>query len=383
MTILVSVFGFAGRFAGDLLTSALGWASSLLFGRVPRSHQVFLVLMMAGSFLWLVLLLALVLPIVNSTLLAATPHPPFVDQVWLAAVLLLGVILLPLGVGLAGYLVPSQGERPQGAAILVEIARGYLLAPLIGALLIFLAGVGITRKVRSKRHGWADAHIPIVVKPGGYDRMVADLRDALVEVGFAATAEDAPWVLTLPAQLLIRVAGGNVRQLRPDRLITFSAPDLNVGVYPSDIAISGATPERTRARAAILSRLTWTSAHLTISAESQEIEDELARLGIAGRATGGRLAADASARFAAIDERLMVLAVPTDEWDILFRLRLQVERDLLAGRRHEPVAPGPVPGPDVIEAAAGSARGTARSDALRPGGVRADPLAAPVAGSRR
>ena len=123
MTILVSVFGFAGRFAGDLLTSALGWASSLRFGRVPRSHQVFLVFMMAGSFLWLVLLLALVLPIVSGTLLAATPHPPFVDHAWLAAVLLLGVILVPLGVGRAGYLVPSQGERPQGAAILVEIAR--------------------------------------------------------------------------------------------------------------------------------------------------------------------------------------------------------------------------------------------------------------------
>jgi hypothetical protein len=217
-----------------------------------------------------------------------------------------------------------------------------------------------------------------VVKPGGYDRMVADLRDALVDVGFAATPEDAPWVLTLPAQLLTRVAGNNVRQLRPDRLITLSAPDLNVGVYPSDIAISGAAPERTRARAAILSRLTWTAAHLTMSAESQQIEDELAGLGIAGGATGGRLAADAGARFAAIDERLMVLAVPTDEWDILFRLRLQVERDLLAGRRHELVAPGPVPGPDVVDAAAGSARGTARSDRraasifsehpMRPGG---------------
>ena len=217
-----------------------------------------------------------------------------------------------------------------------------------------------------------------MVKPGGYDRMVADLRDALVEVGFAATAEDAPWVLTMPAQLLTRVAGSNVRQLRPDRLITLSAPDLNVGVYPSDVAISGAAAERTRARAAILSRLTWSSAHLTMSAEGQEIEDELARLGIAGGATGGRLAADASARFAAIDDRLMVLAVPTDEWDILFRLRLQVERDLLAGRRHELVAPGPVPGPDVVDAAAGSARGTARSDRraasifsehpMRPGG---------------
>src|SRR5664280_443904 len=353
MTILVSVFGFAGRFAGDLLTSALGWASSLLFGRVPRSHQVFLVLMMAGSFLWLVLLLALVLPIVSSTLLAATPHPPFVDQVWLAAVLLLGVILVPLGVGLAGYLVPSQGERPQGAAILVEIARGYLLAPLVGGLLVFLAGVGIARKVRSKRHGWADVHVPIVVKPGGYDRLVADLRDALVEVGFAATAEDAPWVLTLPAQLLTRVAGSNVRQLRPDRLITLSAPDLNVGVYPSDVAISGAAAERTRARAAILSRLTWSSAHLTMSAE--------------GSATGSRLAANASARFAAIDERLLGLALPTDEWDILFRLRLQVERDLLAGSGSGSVAPGVEPGPDVVAAAAGSTQETARSDARRHG----------------
>src|ERR1035437_11153438 len=80
MTILVSVFGFAGRFAGDLLTSALGWASSLLFGRVPRSHQVFLVLMMAGSFPSLPLLPPLLLPIVSSTLPAATPPPPFVDQ---------------------------------------------------------------------------------------------------------------------------------------------------------------------------------------------------------------------------------------------------------------------------------------------------------------
>ena len=331
MTILVSVFGFAGRFAGDLLTSALGWASSLLFGRVPRSHQVFLVLMMAGSFLWLVLLLALVLPIVSSTLLAATPHPPFVDQAWLAAVLLLGVILVPLGVGLAGYLVPSQGERPQGATIVVEIARGYLLAPLIGGLLIFLAGVGIARKVRSKRHGWADVHVPIVVKPGGYDRMVADLRDALVDMGFEATAKDAPWVLTLPAQLLTRVAGSNVRQLRPDRLITLSAPGLNVGVYPSDIAVSGSTAERTRARAAILSRLATSSAHLTTSAEAQQVEDQLERLAKRDRQARPVVRGDTRNAFKAIDATLLDLAVPTDEWDILYRLRLQIERDLLAG----------------------------------------------------
>ena len=68
MTILISLFGFAGRIAGDLLTSALGWASSLLFGRVPRSHKGYLVLMMVVSFLWVLFVLALLIPTITSVL---------------------------------------------------------------------------------------------------------------------------------------------------------------------------------------------------------------------------------------------------------------------------------------------------------------------------
>ena len=82
MTTLISILGIAGRFAGGLLTSALGWASSLLFGRVPRSHQVYLVLMMAASILWTVFLLALVVPSIASLLLATTPHPPTRCVTW-------------------------------------------------------------------------------------------------------------------------------------------------------------------------------------------------------------------------------------------------------------------------------------------------------------
>jgi hypothetical protein len=348
MTMVVSFFGFAGRFAGDLLTSALGWASSLLFGRVPRSHQIFLVLMMAWSFTWIVLLLGLLVPSIAALLLSSTPHPPFIDQAWLGFALLLGVIFLPLGVGLAGYLVPAEGERPAGAAILGEILRGYLLAPLISGLLVFLAGVGATRKVRSVRHGWSDAHVPIVVKPGGYDQMVADLQDALADVDLPATAVDAPWVLTLPARLLTRVAGGNVRKLRPDRLIELTRPDLRIGVYPSDIAISGASRDRTRARAAILSRLATTSAHMTMSAEAQELEDRLEGVAMPADGAGRMPMANARAVFKAIDARLLELAVPTDEWDILYRLRLQVERDLLAGTEPGAAFPGLEPKPASV-----------------------------------
>lgn len=331
MTFLVSLFGIFGRFGGDLLTSALGWASSLLFGRVPRSHQIFVVLMMAGSFLWTVVVLSLLIPSIASVLLAATPHPPFVDSAWLGFALLVGVILVPVLVGLAGALVPADGKRPAGVAVPREILRGYLLAPVISGLLIFLAGVGIVRKVRSRRHGWSDTHVPIVVKPGGYDRLVVDLQDALATVALPTTAEDAPWVLTLPARVLTRVAGGNVRKLRPDRLVELTATAMRIGVYPSDIAISGGVKDRTRARATILSRLATTSAHLTTSAEAQGVEDRIGQLQRTEGVAGAMPRADARAQFATIDADLLALAIPTDEWDILYRLRLQMERDLLVG----------------------------------------------------
>ena len=149
---------------------------------------------------------------------------------------------------------------------------------MISGLLVFLSIVGIARKIRSKRHGWADDHVPIVVKPGRLRPLVEDLRGALTSAGIPVDTEDAPWVLTMPARLLTSVAGSNVRKLRPDRLVNLVTPELRIGVYPSDIAISGPTRERTRARAAIISDFATTAAHLTTSAEAQEVEDQIAKL---------------------------------------------------------------------------------------------------------
>ena len=374
MTILISAFGVAGRFAGDLLMTALGWASSLLFGRLPRSHQVFLVLMMALSFLWIVAVVALLVPTVASTLLATTPHPPFVDNQWFGFAVLLSVILLPLCVGAAGYLVPAEGERPGGVIVLREVLRGYLLAPVISGLLIFLAGVGIARKIRSRRHGWSDAHVAIVVKPGGYDQLVTDVQKALENADLRVTAADAPWVLTVPARILTRVSGSGVRKLRPDRLIALTGPDLNVGVYPSDIAISGTSHDRTRARAAIVSRLATASAHMTTSEEAQEVEDRLGKLASPDAATGAASGTGARAELEEIDATLLDLAVPTDEWDILYRIRLQIERDLLIGAEPGTAFPGHEPNPQRVAASRGSTQREAAATNERRRVGRADPV---------
>jgi len=101
-----------------------------------------------------------------------------------------------------------------------------------------------------------------------------------------------------------------------------------------DVLISGKPDEVTRARAAIASRLTTSAAHLTVSAEAQAVEDRLTRLGHASSDEPDRprrFDDAAQAEFAEIDRTLATIRIPYEEWEVLYRQRLQVERDLRAG----------------------------------------------------
>lgn len=76
---------------------------------------------------------------------------------------------------------------------------------------------------------------------------------------------------------------------------------------------------------------------MTASAEAQAVEDRLTALARPRREAGDdperRPCYDdaAEAEFRAIDEILASSPVPYEEWEVLYRQRLQVERDLRAG----------------------------------------------------
>ncbi len=335
MAILATLFAAIGRQAGRVLTTALGWASTLLFGRVPRQKQLLLSLITLASLAWVVMLLGIILPNVGTFLLTALPLPGFIDQNWVRLAMLIAALATPLLVGLGGLLVVDTGSRPSGLAAARQVLRGYPIAFLLAFTLFFLAIVGGVRKGRTLARRWTDAHIPIVVHAAGYATMVDDLEMALRESGFTVQRRPAAAILAVPARLVGRVAGGGVRALVPDKLTTLYSPVLEVELYPSDIAISGQKVAVARARAAIASRLTATAAYLTTSKEAQAVEDRLDRIiqarkmmesdGLPGRS-------DALLQeLRALDATLETLDVDYAEWEVLYRMRLQIERDLLVG----------------------------------------------------
>ena len=324
MTMLVSLVGFVGRAIGGVLTSSLGWASSLLYGRIPAAHRKYVDIVMGASLLWGVLVVIVLLPGVGAFLVSTTPLVNSIGHVLLRSVILVALVALPAVVGLAGCFVPADENRPTGLAIPATILRGYPLAVLVIVAGLLLPAVGVARKIGNTRRGWSDSHIAVVVKPGEYERLVADLRTTLAREGIDTSAHDAPGILLVPGRLLALLAEKNTEGLVPDRLVELRGSDLDVTVYPSDIAISGKTEARLKARFVLMTGLVTAAAHATTQAEGQKVEDRIERL-----ATSKPAATARDEELAKIDVMLAGLDIPTEDWDVLYRLRIQAERDLL------------------------------------------------------
>jgi len=332
VAILAALIAFGSRFASKVLTTALGWASTLLFGRVPASRQILLLGITFGSVIWMVMVAGFIVPDLGTFLLLLVPPQDFVPDEVIRLVMLIGVIVVPGIVGLVTLALTAKDERTPRRA-LESVARGYPLTILLAVLLVFLALLAIWRKGVSLVHRWTDAHVPMVVKPGAYEQVADDLDRALTDAGFDLTPETAPATMSKPAKWLAAVAGRTSSSLVPDRMLRLRGKDLDILIYPMDILISGKPDDVTRARAAMASRLTTSAAHLTVTAEAQTIEDRLTALakGSGDADHPPQFDEAAAAEFAAIDEALATIRVPYEEWEVLYRQRLQVERDLRAG----------------------------------------------------
>ena len=347
MAIVGSVFAMLGRFMGRLLNSALGWATILLFGKVEGKRQTFLLVMALGSLAWVVTLAGVVFPDFATFVLTFVPVPDFVDDTWIRIVMLAAAIAIPLLIGIGAVVVTEKDKRPKGGGLISAVLRGYPFTLVLAVTIVFLAVISLVRKVRSLAKRWEDAHVAVVVKPGGYDRVVGDLESVLDDAGLDVRREAAPRVLSVPPRLLDKVAGKALGALVPDRLMVLKGDRLDILVYPSDIAISGSKDRLARARAAIASKLTASPAYMTTSAEAEKIEDRIRAL--------LRDPSTAERRLADIDRELAQLAVPFDEWETIYRERLQVERDLLVRGTSEIQALGTPPGPSRTSRRAGLA----------------------------
>lgn len=321
MAIVQALFAMLARSAGRLLNTVFGWATVLLFGRVPEDRQTYLSGVAFGSVLWLIALIGVAFPAAGSFLVSFVSPPQWLKP-WIRLIMAVAVVVLPALVGWLSTRLVEPEERP---STLRAIGRGYPYTIGLALTLVIMTLFTPVMKVRDLARRWTSDHVPVVIEPEDYPTVVDEVRRALEAGGLPTTSRRASWMLRFPTKILTWFAGRAMGgQVPLQRLV---GERMQVLLHPSDLVISGRETDVARTRAVLAERLTVTQAYLTWTKESNEVEDDIRRAWHALAAGDPVAAAD---RLAGVERALHALTVPYEEWEVLFRQTLLAQRELLA-----------------------------------------------------
>jgi hypothetical protein len=331
MAIFQAMFAAVGRQVGRLLNTIFSWATTTLFGKVPQERQTLLSVIAFGSVIWIVVVLGVIVPKVGVFLLSFVRLPSFVQDWWIRVAMLVAAIVLPAILGFLATKVTETEDQPKGRQELFrQILHGYPYTVATSLALIMMVVFVPVLKLRTLTKRWTTEHLPIVVEEQDYLSMVSEIERALDKANRPVNRTQASILMRLPIKVLTSVAGKGKSNLVADNLATLRSDKLELILYPSDLAISGRKYDAAHARAVVAEQLSFSKAYLTWTKEAQEIEDKLRGLWKDAKArTAGQPMTDLIQRLKTLDKELRSAEIQHDEWDVLFREKLLVERGIL------------------------------------------------------
>lgn len=331
MAILQAILAAVSRSLGKVLNTAFEWATILLFGKVPTKSQTYLSGIELGSVLWPAIVLGVAFPRFGVFLLSFVSLPKWVRPEWVRIAMLAAVVVLPIAVGVLASLMLDPEDRPtSGAGWAKAILKGFPYTAGLALTIVLMVIVAPVMKIRDLARRWTSAHVPVVVEPAAYLSVVGDIERVLRDGGLETRRRPTSWMLRMPTRVLTFFAGGVTKTFVADQLTTLESPEIRVMLHPSDLVISGKERSVTRARAIIAEHLTFTRAYMTWTKEANKVEDQLGRIWREIRKRGhGPAQGGPWAELEGLDATLKTIDIPYEEWEVLFREKLLVERALV------------------------------------------------------
>lgn len=344
MAIIQTLLAFLSRQASKLLNMVFGWATTTLFGKVPQNRQIWLSALALASVTWLVVVLGVLFPALGVFLLSFVTLPEWVNDNLVRLAMLAAVLILPLLIGAISLKMLDPEDRPQGAGATANaVLRGYPTTLAIAIALVMMIIFVPVMRLRTMLKRWASEHVPVIAEEQDYLEIVQDIERALDQSGYEVEATQASFMLRWPLKVMMVLSGRSALNQVADNLKTLVSPKLELILHPSDLVISGPQKDVARARAIITEQLAFSKAYLTWSKEANEMEDRLGAVWEKSRAqVRGHVPAHLSEELYTIEHDLRTGSFVHDEWEVLFREKLLVERGLLqvaAGMNHRPQEP--------------------------------------------
>ncbi|MEO5986201.1 MAG: hypothetical protein ABIW50_07680 [Candidatus Limnocylindria bacterium] len=306
---------------------ALGWATALYFGQVPgRQGRILSVvsLLAAG---WVIVVIGFAVPIFGGALLETIGVID--DNFDVEAIHYIGlvaaILLTPPAIAAATVYAKFHEDRSITTwARMLPIS--YPATAMLGASvlqMVVFTPILLFERWRKKRKL---VQVPLVMADGSDDDdLVKALRAALgtLDIGDIEQAEargPRSWPLRTLGFAAQHLLGAVVRG-EPMRL---QAAGLDIMAYATNVSILGPKEDAYRARAAIEREFAFQPTYLSWNEDAQHLEDALRNV---HRSADGdvevlRLKLDE------IQDKIDTASLNTEEWNVLYRLRLQLEQDV-------------------------------------------------------
>ena len=328
MVIIQTILSLLSKLAGKVLNAIFGWAVVALFGRSSPKQQTLLTGLVGAAATWPLLLLGIVAPKIAALVIAFVPYSRHIPALVLRIIWIALAIAVPIAVGLVVASKAPAGSPRESLAM--RIARGFpITAGIAGAFVLMFVVVPVLR-LASMARGRQDEHVPMLTTGAGYERVAAMIDETLQRHGLSAKRAPPAWWLMAPARILGFFGGRSLRGFMPAELAYWLGPGLELALYPSDLLIRGAKVKAAWAHGVLAEELTRGPGLQTLDVNAQKVEQQIRGLWAAidqdpDRARDTRALHD---RYVAIAAELGKIAVPYDDWQVLYRETVQLGRAL-------------------------------------------------------
>jgi hypothetical protein len=307
---------------------ALGWATAIYFGQVPgRQGRVLSVVSLVAAG-WVIVVVGFAVPIFGGAALEAVGviEKNFAVEPITYLGLVVAIVLTPPLVAAATVYSQFHEERTLGRWLRM-IPVSYPATAMLGVSVLQMVAFTPILLIQRWRQKRMLLQVPLVMREGSDDDDLVDaVRGALASIGLdQLTISEATgpksWPLRTVGYASRHLLGAVVRG-EPVRLVT---DGLEILAYATDVSIQGPKEQAHRVRAAMERELAFRNLYLTWNEEAQGFEDDLQRIRHSAKVDVASLRSGLDE----VQERIDVASLKLEEWNILYRLRLQLEQDAL------------------------------------------------------
>jgi hypothetical protein len=310
---------------------AVGWSTVMLFGKVPRTREPHLFVMSVGSICWIVAAVSVAIPPVAAFLLGFVPLPERIDGLVAWYIMLAFTIVIPPLVTFAIMRGLPSDDRAHGPlAIGGMLLKGYVFVLCLALILVMMSAVRLVTTLRSYGRRWTERHVPVIIQPEDYASVLDDIRKVLAKEDPQVRVIEAGWPLSVPTAILTMAGAFAVQGLLTERPMALTSDRLEAVLHLSDLVLWGREHDVNRARALLAEQLAFSRAYLTWSEDANVIEDRLRSIWQDFKdAPDTRVDPAVVDLLEAVEKELRTTNLDFEEWEVLMREKLLVERSLL------------------------------------------------------